>query len=130
MLAGVLTNGWKAGACERVQQIYDMWEQDADGVDEVYGGGGICDNVATALVEALQAAGHDAFTLHYEQDNHTVAVALMDGRTVEVNIPLHLYERGSWYSYKKVEGVRFAPQHITVIELGGPDEFERLQEES
>lgn len=93
-------------------------------------GSGICDDVAAALVDALQAAGVDAFTHHYEQDNHTVAIALMDGRTVEVDIPLHLYETGSWYSYKKREGVRFVPSHITIVELGPAAEFEQLAEES
>lgn len=132
VLSGILSgaDGWRADAVRRVQAVYDAWEQDADGFDEMYGGGGICDDVAGALVDALQAAGFEAATLHYEQDNHTVALAQMQGRTVEVDIPLHLYESGSWYSYKKKLGVRFTTAHITVVDLGDLTLFDQLLEES
>ena len=130
MLSGLL-NGvetWRADAVQRVQLVYDAWEQDEDGFDEVYGGGGICDDVAAALVDALQAAGVEAATYHYEQDNHTVALARLHGRTVEVDIPLHLYESGSWYSYTKKPGVRFSSAHITVVELGPAEVFDEMAE--
>lgn len=130
-LRGLLSgNSWRADAARRVQRIYDAWEQDAEGVDEQYGTGGICDAVAEVLVDALTDAGIDAFTFHYEQDNHTVAIALLNGRTVEVDIPLHLYETGSWYNYKKREGVRFTASHVTVIDLGAAATFAEMAEES
>ncbi len=128
MLGGLLGGSWRAAAVRKAQAIYDAWEQDEEGFDEVYGGGGICDDIAGALVDALQEAGFDAYTHHYEQDNHTVAIALMDGRTVEVDIPLHLYESGSWYSYTKKPGVQFSTQHITVVDMGDAELFEELGE--
>ncbi|MFZ2152057.1 MAG: hypothetical protein WAV09_03055 [Minisyncoccia bacterium] len=119
---------WKTQAAREAQEIYDAWEQDADGMDDEYGGGGICDNIAGALADALTAAGIDAFTFHYENENHTVAIAMIAGGTVEVDIPLQLYERGSYYSYTKVKGFKFGPEHIFLTPLGGPEVFEELGE--
>lgn len=130
MLAGLLvgSENWKQVAVARAQEVYDAWQQDPDGIDEVYGAGGICDDIAQALADSLVDAGFEAFTFHYESDNHTVAVALMQDRTVEVDIPLHIYEIGSWYNYKKRLGVQFTASQITLVELGGRDQFESMQE--
>ncbi len=99
------------------QRVYDDWEQDADGESEEYGAGGICDDVADAMADELISAGFDVATHHYEQDNHTVVILLENERVYEVNIPLHVYETGSWYTYRKIPGVQFGPGHISIIEL-------------
>lgn len=129
ILSGVMTGGepaWKRKAAALAQQVYDAWEQDEEGVDDVYGGGGICDDVANGLADALMKAGYEATTHHYEQDNHTVAIAKMDGKTVEVDIPLHIYERGGWYNYTKVPGVKFTPDMVTVVPLGPESLFDEM----
>jgi hypothetical protein len=128
-LAGFDGNEWKTKAAAAAQEVYDSWQQDADGDDEVYGGGGICDDVAVAVAEVLIEQNVEAFTHHYEQDNHTVVIAKMNEQTVEVDIPMHLYERGSWYSYRKVPGVTFGPEHITVVPLGDEDVFDAMVNE-
>ncbi len=120
---------WKAEAVKGAQEIYDAWDQDESGYDEEYGAGGVCDSIAEALAGALIAEGVEAFTFHYEQDNHTVVIALMDDRTVEVNIPLTIYERGSYYTYKKVPGVQFKEADITMTDIGGPEVFEELSDQ-
>ncbi len=99
------------------QQVYDQWEQDAEGNDVEYGSGGICDGIAEAMVDVLSTAGLEAGTVHYEQDNHTVAVAEIHGRFYEVDIPLGLYERGGWYNYQKISGVHFTARDVEVVEL-------------
>lgn len=131
-LRGLLSGAsvWSADAARRAQLVYDAWKQDAEGVDEMYGAGGICDDIAEALVEALTKAGLDAFTFHYEQDNHTVAIARIGGHTVEVDIPMSLYETGGWYSYRKREGVRFTAQHVVTTVLGPETLFDEMLEES
>ena len=120
---------WKEQAIRASQKIYDEWEQDEDGLDAEYGGGGICDDIADALATALNENGIDAFTFHYEQENHTVAIALIAGGTVEVDIPLQRYERGSYYNYTKVPNYVFDAEHITMTPLGGPEVFEELSEQ-
>lgn len=99
------------------QEVYDAWEQDADGVDEEFGVGGICDVVADAVAGVLSQAGIEASTRHYFNDNHTVVIAQLPSGIYEVDIPLHLYERGSWYRYTKIPGVKFTPEHVTVVQL-------------
>lgn len=120
---------WKEQAIREAQEIYDAWEQDADGQDFMYGGGGICDAIAGALAGALSAHGIEASIFHYENENHTVAIALLAGGTVEVDIPMGLYERGSYYSYKKIKGVTFRASDITMAPMGGPEVFEELSGE-
>lgn len=115
---------WKVQAAAAAQAVYDSWLQDEEGFDEVYGGGGICDDVADAVAGVLSDAGYEATTFHYEQDNHTVVIAKMDGKTVEVDIPLHIYETGGWYSYRKVPGVVFTPEHITILPVGSEEAFD------
>lgn len=121
---------WMEDACEAAQSVYDDWQQDAEGVDEMYAEGGICDDVAASLANALTSAGFEAMTFHYEQDNHTVAIAKMSGKTVEVDIPLSFYERGSWYKYAKVTGYIFRPEHIIITPLGDEAEFDRMLAEA
>lgn len=120
---------WRDVAVERVQAIYDAWTQDEDGMDDEYGGGGICDDVADAIATAMQEEGIEAGPFHHEQDNHTVVIAKLEGQTVEVNIPLHLYEKGGWYSYTKIEGVTFTPEFITIIPLGDEAMFDTYFDE-
>ena len=120
---------WKQQAVAQVQEIYDAWEQDDEGIDEQYGGGGICDDVADAVATAMMDAGFEAFTHHYEQDNHTVTIARMGGQTFEIDIPLHIYEKGSFYNYTKIPGVTFTTKMITVVPLGDEALFDEMSEE-
>ena len=96
---------------EAAQDVYDAWEP------ENYAGGGICDDIAEAVADVLIEHGYDAGTFHFEQDNHTVATVTVDGKHYEVDIPMWVYEWGSWYSYTKIPGVTFVPADVVVMEL-------------
>lgn len=129
ILSGVLSGGepsWKKKAAAGAQEVYDDWTQNEEGWDEMYGGGGICDNVALALVDALNEAGIPAFSHHYEDENHTVAIAQMGEYTVVVDIPFGCYETGSWYRYKKIPDVTFTPDMVTITRIGPKSLYDEL----
>lgn len=100
------------------QPIYDAWDQDADGMDQVYGGGGICQDIASALVETLDANGIEAVTVFSSiGDNHVfVAAALSDGVWM-VDIPASAYESGGGYSWVKKPDVVFEADHISLLRI-------------
>lgn len=108
------------------QRVYDDWEQDDEGLSEEYGGGGICDDVADAVCDVLRESGvaEDVTTWHVQDDNHTVALALMSDGVWEVDVPSGVYERGSWYNYRKVPDVRIGAGDVTVVRLGGRGEWD------
>lgn len=103
------------------QKVYDNWEQSEDGLDDEYGGGGICHDIADAMVEVLSHHNIDAFS--YSQsigDVHVYVIAQLKEGVYEINIPPEVYERGSGYSWTKIPGVHFQPGHIIVAQIS-PD---------
>lgn len=113
------------------QEVYDDWEQDENGESYAYGSGGICDDVALALWEVLYGMGYeDSATHHYESDNHTVVIVKMSDGVWEVDIPLHLYERGSWYAYKKVPNVTFTEESLAFTRISKvPADYDLMTED-
>lgn len=112
----------------KAQEVYDLWEQDADGMDEEYGSGGICHDIAAAIVDELGSRGvENALTVHSSVgENHVFVVALLDDGVYEIDIPPHVYERGGGYTWRKIPGVSFDEAHVLTDRIAGPmspDEF-------
>ena len=109
----------KPEICVVAQEVYDEWDEDED----EYFGGGICHLIADAIVDYLQ--GHDidatevssqvgdvhVFTIAYDEDTREACA---------IDISPHVYESGAGYSWAKIEGVIFEPDHVWV----GPVDFE------
>jgi hypothetical protein len=108
------------------QGIYDSWDQDGDGVDEEYGEGGICDDVADAMIGVIIHAIPDAnCQTHYDDSvGHTsVMVARPDpdddttGQGATVDISPYVYETGAFYHWKKKPNVTISPQMVAIYPL-------------
>ena len=114
-----------------VQRVVDDWEQDEEGLSEEYGAGGICDDVAEAILDVVQGSGlaEEVVTYHWSDDNHTAVVARMSDGVYEVDVPLDVYETGSWYRYKKRPDVQVRADDVTVVRLGSLDEWSSYVEE-
>lgn len=115
---------------EAAEAVWGGWEQDENGFDEVLGAGGICQDIASAMIDAMSAAGIEhAIAVHAAVgENHVFVVALLDDGVYEVDIPPSVYETGSGYVWKKRQDARFGPETVTIDRISGgmdPEEFER-----
>lgn len=101
------------------QRVYDAWEQDDDGEDPDYGVGGICDAIADAMCEVIDAHGGEAITVNSEGmgENHTWAVARCADGVFLVDIPPSVYETGGGYSWEKIPDVLFEADDVVIDEL-------------
>lgn len=113
------------------QAVYDAWDQDESGYDEMLGYGGICQDIADAIAGVLSEAGIDART----QDNcgmgeqHVWAIAKFQEGIYEIDIHPSVYERGGGYNWKKITGVQFQSGDISVTRLSAdPNEWENFLE--
>ena len=101
------------------QKVYDEWEVDEDGLDDVYGGGGICDDIASAMGDVVSRALDDVTVVDGGQDgdDHAFIVVLTDTEAVAVDIPPSVYERGGGFSWEKIPGVRFDSGDVVLDHL-------------
>ena len=109
------------------QKVYDAWEQ-IDGYDEELGAGGICQDIAAAMSQAMDENGfeHVLSVSSAVGENHVFLVALLDDGIFEVDYPYSQYEQGSGYVWQKVPNVEFKAEHVIVERIGthmSPDEF-------
>lgn len=111
----------KPAIAAAAQSVYDAWDQDADGIDEHYGAGGICDDIASEIAGVLQEhLGIDAMTQHIEIDCHTLVVAAFSDGVFNIDIPPGVYETGTGYVWAKRPDIQFAVTDIVVYRLS-PD---------
>ena len=122
-----LLESLKPGIAAAAQAVYDSWEQDDDGVDEVFGGGGVCDAIASDIGNILSSAGFDLTDGGGEGDDHAWNVAVMGNRAFGVDVPCRLYETGSGYSWKKKPGVQLTAGDVTVFEIPYDDIAESME---
>lgn len=102
------------------QAEYDTWEQDEDGLDPELGSGGICDRIAEALSAVIceTVADVDPGEYGFDGDEHAALVIRRGDEQVFVDIDHRLYETGGGYSWRKLDGVVFRAQDVTVEDLG------------
>lgn len=107
--------GLGAELAAAAQSVYDDWLQDEDGIDEVYGGGGICHDVADRFVSLLSDNGVDAISVQAAVgENHIYAVAALSDGVWSVDISPYVYETGGGYVWRKRQGIVFTPEHLDV----------------
>lgn len=102
------------------QKVYDEWEQDEEGNDEIYGSGGICDDIADAMCDVINnKTNYDCFHLYDEYNCHTsIYVYDVNSKQIfNVNIPPYVYEKGFGYSWKKINDVIFNLNDIDISEV-------------
>jgi len=99
------------------QDVYDSWNQ-IDGVDEYYGTGGICDDIAEEMANIIRRKlGYDAYSNYNQYDTHT-SVVVIGNRDEEwmVKVDIHPsnYEVGYGYTWQKIDGVRLSERDVSV----------------
>ena len=92
------------------QRVYDEWEEsDVD----TYAGGGICHLIAEALANACESNGIEAASVSSTQEQHVYVICRLADGIYALDIPYHLYEVGSMFSWKKIQDVHFTADFIT-----------------
>lgn len=103
---------------QAAQSVYNTWEQDAEGYDEVLGSGGICQDIADAIADILP---YDTYILSSQcGDQHVWLVAYNDNEGYHIDIPAFEYETGSGYNWTKRPDIIFKPEMI-IIEKADSD---------
>jgi hypothetical protein len=107
---------------DAAQEMYDQWEQDEDGLDEMLGSGGICQDVADNMAGVLNELGVEELAIVSSEvgDQHVWVQAVLDGVVHDVDIPPSVYETGSGYNWKKRPGVKITSEHVVVAPAGVP----------
>jgi len=104
------------------QQEYDAWEQDENGMDEVLGSGGICQEIAEAICSMLFNYEISCSTIEAQiGEQHVWVIAWEHDEKSEeghnayhIDIPPHLYENGGGYVWGKLADVIFVPDMIFI----------------
>lgn len=109
------------------QAQYDAWdEEDVD----TYAGGGICHLIAERFCSVLDEAGIVCTTMSSTVEQHVYVVAQLPEGVYEVDLPWRHYEVGGGFSWKKLPGVQFGPEHLRFFRLDrNPENFEMYCEE-
>lgn len=109
------------------QGIYDAWEQDENNMDEEYGVGGICDEIAGAVEGIVSSSLPDVEVDDYgfDGDDHaSKIVSAIDLNTMQptgerylVDIPYSVYEQGGGYNWKKIPNVVFTSNDVQILKI-------------
>ena len=93
------------------QEIYDEWE-----LDDEWGRGGICDEIADAIAGVVASNIEDIEIEEggHEGDDHAYIIADKDGEKYIIDLPHHLYEAGGGYAWKKIQNVKFQEDDVVI----------------
>jgi len=102
----------------RVQKEYDEWNQEADPEtgDSELGFGGICQNFAYIIAEAVgELTGFDTAIMSAQiGEQHVWAIVRTPEGIYEIDIPACVYETGGGYNWKKIPDITFTEQDFVI----------------
>jgi hypothetical protein len=100
------------------QTIYNQWEQDPNGLDAHFGGGGICDEVSRAMADVVcLIPGVELTEGGQPGDDHATLIVYNESEAYEVDIPPGVYETGGGYSWKKIPNVVIEPNDVLIAPI-------------
>lgn len=107
------------------QKVIDEWEQDEEGFDPEFGGGGACDRVCSVTQDVIldKSPDFDVYDGGQAGDDHawTIAHNPKTGQSFGVDIHPNVYEIGGGYSWRKIEGAKITPNDVDIWTI---DNFE------
>jgi transglutaminase-like putative cysteine protease len=108
------------------QTVYDEWKQDENGYCDMFGKGGICQDIADAMADILTNNVIECSTVSQQcGEQHVYVVAKTEDGIYNVDIPPYLYETGGGYCWKKIPDVEFDERYVVIDRLSSnPNEFD------
>jgi len=126
----VITGEVLTNIVDAAQKQYNEWNQNADGVDEELGTGGICHLIADELASIISDNGVECSTVSSSHEQHVYLVCQFREGVYEIDIPYGVYETGGGYNWKKLPNVIFDKSHVVVNKLDNdPNEFNNYTNE-
>jgi hypothetical protein len=113
-------NALRPQIAEAATRIFQEWTQDEDGFDDVYGGGGICDDVASEIQGIIATYLPDVEVRDggWDGDDHAYTIVEANGETIVVDIPPYVYESGGGMSWEKRQDVEaISPEDVAIYSL-------------
>lgn len=110
----------KSDIAMAAQGVYNEWGQDEDGHDEVYGSGGICDDIAEKICDVIsEKLGYSCTHFYNEYDCHTSAYVFDEENEIliMVDIPFGYYETGGGYTWKKIKDVELLDRMVHIQDM-------------
>ena len=104
------------------QTIYDEWQQNEEGTDEIFGAGGICSEISNAIGSIIVSNIENINITEGGQDgdDHSWIAAYNDKEAYGVDIPPNIYESGGGYSWKKLNNIIITPDDVIIWKLDIP----------
>lgn len=106
------------------QKVYDEWNQDEEGFDEILGSGGICDEIAEKFCDyIIRTMKYNAFSYYDEYSTHTYCIVYDDNNAYILDLPADVYEKGYLYTWKKIKNVIIKESDFEIIKVKRSDYF-------
>ena len=101
-----------------IQEVLNDWQPNEEGWDEELGYGGACDLISDAISDVIARKIDVEFHEGGHEGDCHAYIVVDDGRdAAAVDLPPHIYEVGSGYSWEKIPDVKIESDDITVIPL-------------
>ncbi len=101
------------------QQVYNEWEQDENGIDPMFGSGGICQDIAQAIGEVIHAnTSYETATLESQCGEQHVWILTYKEDPIEgyqIDIEPSRYETGGGYTWQKRPGIVLDANDIDIF---------------
>lgn len=120
--------GLRHELAEAANAIVNAWQQDSDGVDEIYDRGGICDSISNAMGDILASHGYDFIEGGQEGDDHSFLIVYDESNAFVVDINPAVYETGSGYAWRKKDGAHIADEDVEIVKsMLEPEDVKNLK---
>ena len=105
------------------QRVLDAWQPDEDGVDEVFGSGGACDEICREMMDVVvnNVPGVEVVEGGQDGDDHAYFIAYDDENAFIVDIPPGVYETGAGYSWRKLPDVQVDAEDVVIESMDRRD---------
>lgn len=106
---------------EVAQSVVDSWDPDDEFGD--FGGGGVCDEIASEMESVIGSSLPDAQILEggHDGDDHAWLIVVEGQEAAGVNIPADVYETGGGYSWTKKPEARVDPDDVVIWKIDKRD---------
>jgi len=100
------------------QQVYNEWSPNEAGLDDEFGGGGICDAVQLAMADVIATQIEcELDDGGWEGDDHANLIVSRNNEQYLVDIPAQVYETGGGMSWEKLPDVTITPDDVIIVSI-------------